>query len=424
MDNSARVTTDSSPGLEPGGSTIGVASPSSWTDAMVAAGRLPVVPDASDGPDAAGDDADGSWAAGPGHPAGACAIPAADLAEAAGLVVGATDPATGQADTAVLGRQIAEAAAQDPAKAGAAYHAVHEQLQQRDPRQAQQLDADVARAVGDLAKGAASGLGKAGAQVLASNPILSKQWISTESAWTGESGFTKGLYDLLDSNGIAFDLGARSAPAGSLGPSSGVPSAVANNRNGLLAENQIADSYRKRGFEVAQQQPVQGGSRVVDVRVTQPAVDPRFSRTLDIESKVGRTGLDSHVRAQVAKDAQALAENGSARAVGGALETTGKVLRPVAVVADAVQLGQAFHQDGDKVGVNTGRAASGIAGGWGGAVAGAEGGAAVGALVGSAVPVVGTAVGGAVGAVAGGIGGGIGGDWARRRLFDTVKSRF
>ncbi len=417
----------------------GPSSPSSWSDAVAAAKQAPEFPEASGGMDTAEasgvdpmtpgaplpvDYTAGPEATAPERPAGAGATPSADSVNAVGLIAGVTNPATGEADTATLARQIADAAAQDPAKAGAAYQAVREQLRQRDPSLSQQLDSDVARAVSDVAKGVAPGLNKAGAHVLTSNPILSKQWVSTQSAWTGKGGFTQGVRDLLDSHGIAVERGVRPAPPGSLGPFSGVPQVRANNINGLLAEKRIADGYRSQGLEVRPQQPIQNGSRVVDVRVEQLAPDPRNNRTLDIESKVGRTSLDPDIRTQVAKDAQALAENGQARTLGGALETAGKVLRPVAVVADTVQLGQAFHQDGNKVGLNTGRAASGIAGGWGGAIAGAEGGGALGAAVGSVVPVVGTAVGGVAGAVAGGIGGAIGGDWAGRRLFDAIRSRF
>ncbi len=205
---------------------------------------------------------------------------------------------------------------------------------------------------------------------------------------------------------------------------SGVGSARANNTNGSLARDAIADDYRSRGVEAHTEVPSQGGARRVDVQVQQPAADPRYRGTLDIESKVGRAGLDGDTRLQVAKDAQALAENGEVRGAGHALEGAGKVLGPVAVVADAVQLGQAFHQDGNTIGKNTGRAAAGVAGGWGGALAGAEAGGAAGAALGSVGPVVGTAVGGAIGAIAGGIAGGAGGDWVGRRLFDEAGSIF
>jgi phage tail tape-measure protein len=209
-----------------------------------------------------------------------------------------------------------------------------------------------------------------------------------------------------------------------LNRTSGVASSRANNINGNLARDAIANDYQKQGLVVRTEAPTQGGARRVDIQVEQPAADPRYNKTVEIESKLGRAGLDRETRAQVANDARALAENGEVRGAGHALESAGRVLRPVAVAADAVQLGLAFHQDGNKIGRNTGRTAAGIAGGWGGALVGAESGGVAGAAIGSVVPVVGTAVGGAVGAIVGGIAGGVGGDWAGRRLFDEVRSIF
>lgn len=159
--------------------------------------------------------------------------------------------------------------------------------------------------------------------------------------------------------------------------------------------------------------------------VTQvPADDPRYNTVIETESKVGRTGLSPRVTGEVAGDAQALADNATIRGVGGALETAGKVAVPLAIAGDAVQLEQAYQQDGGTIGVNTGRTAAGVAGGWGGAVAGAEGGAALGASIGSVVPGLGTAAGGVVGGLIGGVAGGVGGDWLGRNAFDTIRSWF
>ena len=101
---------------------------------------------------------------------------------------------------------------------------------------------------------------------------------------------------------------------------------------------------------------------------------------------------------------------------GTVLRTTGKVLRPIGVAMDVYAIGSAFHEDGNRVGVNTGRAISTTVGG----LAGAAGGAAAGAAIGSVVPVVGTAV----GAVVGGIVGGLGGGELASRGFDWVRSWF
>ncbi|SKT32088.1 Uncharacterised protein [Mycobacteroides abscessus subsp. abscessus] len=83
------------------------------------------------------------------------------------------------------------------------------------------------------------------------------------------------------------------------------------------------------------------------------------------------------------------------------METVGKVARPVGVVMDAVQLGEAFHADGNTVGEKTVEAGVNLAGGAAGAWAGAE----IGASIGSVVPGAGTVVGGIVGGVVGGIAG-------------------
>lgn len=125
---------------------------------------------------------------------------------------------------------------------------------------------------------------------------------------------------------------------------------------------------------------------------------------------------------QGAKNAGAV--RGATGALTEAVSKTGKVLAPVAVAADVVQLGQAVQQDGGRVGDNTGRTASGVAASWGGAAVGAKGGAVVGAAIGSVVPGVGTAVGAVVGGLVGAVTGGIGGDWVGRHGYDWVKSWF
>jgi hypothetical protein len=192
---------------------------------------------------------------------------------------------------------------------------------------------------------------------------------------------------------------------------------VANNTNGALARDAIADRWRAAGLDVATEVPANGGARRVDVVVNVPNADPRLAQRIEIESKVGRTGLDGDVRAQAALDGQALAANRSVRGAGELLEGVGRVARPVGLVMDVIEVGQAFRADGHQVGAHTARAATGVAGG----ALGGWGGAAAGAAIGTAIlPGVGTVIGGIVG----GIGGALAGDAAGRGLFDTVRSWF
>ncbi|WP_164963059.1 hypothetical protein [Rubrivivax sp. JA1026] len=207
------------------------------------------------------------------------------------------------------------------------------------------------------------------------------------------------------------------APPGSLKPSDGTPRAIANNINGSVARDAIAERWRAAGHEVRTEVPTHGGARVVDVVVDIRKPDPRINERLEIESKVGVVGLDGRVRAQAALDGQALRANAALRQSGRVLEGVGRVARPVGLVVDAIQVGQAFRADGNQVGTNTGRAASGLAGG----ALGGWGGAAAGAALGTAIfPGVGTVVGGLIG----GIGGALAGDAAGRGVFDTVRSWF
>jgi phage-related tail protein len=154
-------------------------------------------------------------------------------------------------------------------------------------------------------------------------------------------------------------------------------------------------------------------------------VNPRNAQRIEIESKVGRTNMGTpRVRQEVAMDAARLAENQAIRrtgtaveATGNALRSAGKIIRPLGIAMDAYAIGSAFHQDGDRIGVNTGRAISTTAGGLAGAAGGAAAGAALGSLV---FPGVGTAIGGVVGGILGGLGGGE----LASRGFDWVRSWF
>ncbi|MDT7836062.1 hypothetical protein [Aquabacterium sp. OR-4] len=258
-----------------------------------------------------------------------------------------------------------------------------------------------------------AGLGR---QTLVDNPILIKRWEGTTSAWTGKGGFTSGLTNLLEGGGIEVADRIHASPAGSLGPRSGVSSGVANNVNGALAEQATAARYSSPGTVVSTQQPRANG-RIVDVVVDVPAADPRYSQRIEIESKVGRTGLDGatgHITSEALRDAEALRVNRTVRQAGNTLEVVGRVARPVGLAMDVIEIGQAYRADGNRIGQNTGRAASGVAGG----ALGGWGGAAAGAAIGTAIlPGVGTAI----GAIIGGVGGAWGGDAAGRATFDTVR---
>lgn len=341
---------------------------------------------------------------------------------AAELIGQATDPRTGHVDTALLGHWVADAARHDMAAASQAHAAIEEQLAARSPGDAARFNHDVVQAAQQWhAPGGLWAAGQqwahTGRQLLVDNPILTKRWESTVSAWTGRGGFTQGLEQLLQSHGIEVVPVINQPPAGSLGRNSGVSAARANNINGDLARDAIADRYRSQGAGVSTEQWRNNGTRRVDVVADLPANDPRFSRRIETESKVGRAGLDSSIERQVAKDAEALHANRLLRGSGRVLEGIGKVARPVGLVLDAVQIGEAFHADGNRIGVQTGRTVSGVAGG----ALGAWGGAAAGAAIGTAIfPGVGTAVGGIIG----GIGGAIAGDAGGRSLFDKVKSWF
>ena len=319
---------------------------------------------------------------------------------AGSVIASATDPRTGAVDTKALAAAVAQAVPRHMQQASRAYSDISQALAARNPIEAQHFDADVREAVRhgpDEAAGISRGLSNSGYKLLVDNPILTKRWESTTSPWTGKGGYTPGLEEMLRSHGIEVAQGVNPRPPGGLGRSSGVPMERANNINGDLARDEIANRYRAPGINVATEVPTQNGRRVVDVRVDRPAADPRYASRIDIESKLGRTSNGASVRLQAAKDGEALADNAKLRGLGAGLETAGKVALPLAVASDAWQLGQAYQQDGGHIGKHTEEAASGIAGGWAGAEVGAEAGAEIGSLVGPE----GTVVGGIVGGIAG-----------------------
>ncbi|MGM9482107.1 hypothetical protein ACS5PN_13045 [Roseateles sp. NT4] len=341
---------------------------------------------------------------------------------AADVVGRATDPRTGVVDTQRLSHWVVDARRSDPQGAETAHAAIEQHLlASGHPGDVAHYHQDLLQAAREAVPGGLWAAGQAwtrqGSQLLIDNPILTKRWEATTSAWTGKGGFTRGLTELLQSNGIDVGQAVHPSPPGSLTRSSGVPSAVANNTNGALARDAIADRFRAAGVPARTEVTVQGGARRVDVVAEPAATDRRMRQRIDVESKVGRTGLDSEIRGQVARDAEALSANRMLRGSGRVLEGVGKVARPVGLVLDAISLGQAYHADGGRIGENTGRTASGITGG----ALGGWGGAAAGAAIGTAIfPGVGTVVGGIIG----GIGGALAGDAAGRGVFDTVKGWF
>lgn len=349
-------------------------------------------------------------------------------AHARELINQATDARSGTLDTLQLGAWVADAGKQDFAAASQAHQAIETELiAQGRVGDLARFNQDVVAAAATPSApgfqppgglwGAGQGMLQQGTRLLVDNPILVKQWESTTSAWTTKGGFTSGLRDLLDSNGIRIEPQINPVPPGSVTKTAGVPAAVANNTNGALARDVIANRWRAQGFDVQTEVPANGGARRVDVVVDLPANDPRMNQRLEIESKVGRTGLDSDIRGQVALDADALRANQALRSSGQVLEGVGRVARPVGVVLDAISIGQAYQADGNRLGENTGRTVSGVTGG----ALGGWGGAAAGAAIGTAIfPGVGTVVGGVIG----GIAGAFAGDAAGRDLFDTVKGWF
>lgn len=159
------------------------------------------------------------------------------------------------------------------------------------------------------------------------------------------------------------------------------------------------------------------GHRFVDVEVERPhPTDPRLNEIEHIESKAGRVDKGKIPDAELAHDVGMLKNNKAMRSAGFALEKAGKIARPVGLVLDAVEVGGAIYKDGG-IGVETGRAVTGIAGG----AAGGWGGAATGAALGTAImPGVGTVVGGVIG----GIAGAWGGESVAKSAFDAVKGWF
>lgn len=264
--------------------------------------------------------------------------------------------------------------------------------------------------------GAAQGAADAGDKTLVDNPRLSVQWESTRSAWTREVGFTPRLTDLLHEQRLTINPPNLSPAPGSFGKTSGLSASQANPRNGTAADIAIEKRLQSQGYQTARQVDV-GNGRRVDVVGSKVNANPRLNERVEIESKAYRADASQRNGLEAVRDGKRLATNVNLRASGNLLEGVGRVARPVGLVLDAVEVGSAFKADDNRIGENTGRAVSGLAGG----AAGGWGGAMAGAAIGTAIlPGVGTVVGGLIG----GIGGALLGDGAARRSFDTVRSWF
>ena len=286
--------------------------------------------------------------------------------------------------------------------------------------------------------GAGQSMLNQGTNTLITNPELTKMWISTESAWTGKSGFTEGARTMLENAGMEVLNEANEPAPNSLNKNSGVSSGRAAGINGDLARDAIVDEYRAQGFAVRPEQGVDSdfnaidrapnelGDRAVDVVVERPhPTDPRLNAEHHIESKAHRVNAgESHIKpSQLNHDSGMLANNKMIRSTGFALERAGNVIRPIGLVTDGANVVGAVIKDSG-IGVETGRTVTGIAGGAAGGFALAAKGAAIGGAMGTAVPIVGNVAGAIAGGVVGGIIGAWGGETIAKGAFDTVRGWF
>lgn len=278
--------------------------------------------------------------------------------------------------------------------------------------------------------GVGHGMAQSGYRTLVSNPILERRWESTTSAWTNQGGFTAGAVEKLTANGLDVSQNVHQTPVGSRTPAGPYTAAQSTTFNGNLARDAIADNYRAHGFNVetevhyradltpANSREVLRGDRFVDVAVDVPhATDPRLNQRIEIESKAFRVNAGSISDAQLDHDARSVASNRSIRGAGATLERVGRIARPIGIAIDAVNLGQAFRADGNRIGENTARASTQLAGGAAGAYAGATFGATIGTMI---LPGAGTVIGGFVGGVAGALAG----EGIADKVFDGVKGLF
>jgi trimeric autotransporter adhesin len=337
------------------------------------------------------------------------------------IVAKATSSSTHTVDTKQLAQWVVDAGRASPEKASAAYAQIENQLGTGDKSRFAQDVADIAKGGSAYsATGAAQSVVTTGSRVLKQNPILEIQWHSTTSPVTGKAGFSGPLRDLLDKHGINHSLPVHNQPPKAVNNNS----PASSNRNGDAARDQIADEFKQKGYKVTVEQSTNANGKYVKGEIT-----PKGGRRIDVvaergtgenkvrveaESKLGRANAGAKTAAQVEKDGARLAKNVAARELGQGVKVLGKVARPVGLVVDAVEVGQAVKADGGKFGDHTQHAVGSLAGGAAGAWAGAEAGAAIGSLGGPVGTVVGGLVGGAVGGI---VGSGVG-----EKAVDWVKS--
>ena len=283
---------------------------------------------------------------------------------------------------------------------------------------------------------------------------LVTKWSFYDSPINGRGGATAPLGTFLTGQGIQHNGNAplRAAPGSvsnaAQATAAGVPANQIGNHNGAMAELDRRAFYQSQGFDVTPNRLVQtpAGLRDIDVTATRDLGHPTKSIEINEEVKVGRRSLPgkpvrSNEHAQAIKDGSRQAEyranapaahaeghaayNKGNKAVdvaadlsgaGKTVKVAGKIARPLGVVVSAFEIGGAYKEDGNRIGVNTVGKVAGIAGGAGGAWAGA----AAGAALGSVVPGVGTVIGGVVG----GIVGGLIGEGVVSGVFDKIKSWF
>lgn len=322
------------------------------------------------------------------------------------LIASVTDHSSGDVDTNALAAMVADAFQQDPGRAEAAYAELQVALASQGTDLASRLDEDVSiylAGVGSAVFGTGQGAVNAGRRILADNPLLRVMYEFTDSPWDGKGGATPGMLKMVQSHSFEVVPEINRPPAGGIHRNQGISAKSANPRNGALARDAIAARQRAQygADKVRAEAPIEGHpGKKVDVEAHVANRKPWKAEVHWTESKAGRQSPDARMRAQADVYSDSVATNRALRAPGQKLiKYGGKVLRPLGLVMDAVAIGEAIHEDGNRFGEKAARTTVGVAGGAGGALAGA----AWGAALGSAVPVVGTLAGALVGGAFGGL---------------------
>jgi hypothetical protein len=88
--------------------------------------------------------------------------------------------------------------------------------------------------------GATQGMVDAGYHTQVNNPILTREWASTTSAWTGKGGFTSGAVEMIQGEGVSVRTRPYPTPVGSRVLGGAYTSAQSSTFNGDLARDAIA----------------------------------------------------------------------------------------------------------------------------------------------------------------------------------------